>query len=598
VSWEVTIADVDTVAPFFAVRSDDDVYTDASISPVALDFDGALPVYRYDAPETVGTAGMLREGGMRVESILMPRDVDVQAGMLDVKVDASLAGVITDSLTYLSNDTLRYRDCTATVIHRFLPNIVTYRALNTLDLAEPELKTNLDAVVSEGLQELYARQRSDGGWGWCSMHDSHPVTTAFVLIGLAEAQLQGYSVSEDVMTRARYYVRGQMITPSLDVEPWELNRQAFLLYALAYSGNPEIGLSVNLFNSVERMNIDAIAFLAKTLYLINPEDNVRLDALVQYMLNNAVTRATGVFFEESYVDRWNWSSDIRTTALVLDALLQIRPDSEILPNVVRYLVSAREGRHWSSRQENTWSIMALTNWMSATGELNPSYEWSVSVNDTPVMNDVAVSANALQSTEAQLDVAALVQGEANMMTVERTDGDGAMYYTAHLSLDLPVSEIESMSRGVEISRVYTRLDDETETPIDGALVGETIQVRLRVVAPSTLRYVVIEDYFPAGAEAIDPNLSVSEQLGTRPRGGAADSPSQYGWGWWYFDNIEFRDEKAVIYASYLPQGVYEYVYTIRPNVEGIYSVIPPIVQELNFPEVYGRGDGMVFTVTE
>ena len=130
-----------------------------------------------------------------------------------------------------------------------------------------------------------------------------------------------------------------------------------------------------------------------------------------------------------------------------------------------------------------------------------------------------------------------------------------------------------------------------------AAVGETVQVRLRIVAPNTLRYVVIEDFFPSGAEAINPDLAISSQLGARPSGERVDA-SRDGWGWWYFDHVEFRDEKAVIYASYLPRGVYEYVYTIRPSIAGEYNVIPPVAQELYFPEVYGRGDGALFTIVE
>ena len=82
--------------------------------------------------------------------------------------------------------------------------------------------------------------------------------------------------------------------------------------------------SATLFNHRARLNLDAIAFLAMTLHIINPEDE-RLDALGQMMLNRAVTRASGTFFEETYRDRWNWSSNLRSTALVLDALLKIQP---------------------------------------------------------------------------------------------------------------------------------------------------------------------------------------------------------------------------------------------------------------------------------
>lgn len=596
VSWEVTVEDVETVAPFFVVRTDGDEYTDASVSPVGLDFDGTLPVYRYEVPETVGTSGSLRDGGVRVEAILMPRNFEVRAGQLDVKIDKSLAGVTTDSLDYLRRDTLKYWECTTTIINRFLPNVVSFRALNELGLAEPELKADLDDLVSEGIQELTARQRADGGWGWCDRRFSHSVTTAYTLIGLVEAQKQGYAVDDAVITRAQEYLGFQMITPSLRIEQWRLNQQAFLLYALAYSGEPDIARSVTLFDSRERMNLDALAFLSNTLHIINPNDGERLDVLAQFMLNSAVTRATGIFFEESYDDRRNWSTNTRTTALVLDALIKSRPDSELLPNIVRHLVSTRTGTYWRSRMENTWAIIALTDWMIATNELNPNYSFNVSVNDEPKLDDVAVPANVLESVELIVDVSELIQKETNLIEFGRTDGDGAMYYTAHLTLDLPVPEVERFSRGVEITRTYTLLGDETETPIDSAVVGDTIQVRLQIVVPNSLRYVIIEDPFPAGAEAIDPGLNGGETIGTRPRAEQID-PRRTGWGWWYFNTVEFRDEKAVFYADYLPKGVYEYVYTIRPGVEGVYNVIPPTAQEVYFPEVYGRGDGMAFTIT-
>ena len=124
-----------------------------------------------------------------------------------------------------------------------------------------------------------------------------------------------------------------------------------------------------------------------------------------------------------------------------------------------------------------------------------------------------------------------------------------------------------------------------------------MQVRLRLTAPNNLRYVVIEDFFPAGAEAINPELAISPTLGALPAGERID-PRETGWGWWYFDHVEFRDEKAVIYASHLPPGVYEYVYAIRPSVAGEYRVIPPVARQLYFPEVYGRGAGRLFTITE
>ncbi|MEL6150639.1 MAG: hypothetical protein AAFR56_13515, partial [Chloroflexota bacterium] len=157
---------------------------------------------------------------------------------------------------------------------------------------------------------------------------------------------------------------------------------------------------------------------------------------------------------------------------------------------------------------------------------------------------------------------------------------------------LPVEEVEPISNGISVSRRYLNADGET---VNEARVGEIIQVRLTVVVPSALHYVLVEDPIPAGTEGINPELESSAQLGTRPGLERTDA-RRYGWGWWWFSNIEFRDEMVALSSTYLPAGTYEYVYSIRASVPGTYNVIPPTATEFYFPEIYGRGDGAVFTV--
>jgi uncharacterized protein YfaS (alpha-2-macroglobulin family) len=69
------------------------------------------------------------------------------------------------------------------------------------------------------------------------------------------------------------------------------------------------------------------------------------------------------------------------------------------------------------------------------------------------------------------------------------------------------------------------------------------------------------------------------------------------WGWWFFSHVELRDEKVVLSASYLPAGTYEYTYLVRAIIPGEFRVMPPTAYEFYFPEVYGRGEGRIFTVT-
>jgi len=194
-----------------------------------------------------------------------------------------------------------------------------------------------------------------------------------------------------------------------------------------------------------------------------------------------------------------------------------------------------------------------------------------------------------------IDVASLTADVTNQLAITRGEGSGNLYYTARLRLNLPVANVQAVSNGVSVERRYVLANGETLESVDSARVGEVVQVRLTVVAPEDLHYVVIQDPIPAGTEAIDPNLSTNAQIGTAPSLESYDLRAQ-GWGWWWFSNIEYRDQQVNLYSTYLPAGTYEYVYSVRASVAGVYNVIPPTAQEFYFPDVYGRGAGSVFTV--
>lgn len=589
VDWEVTVNDVDAIQPVFVASAGD--YTDASVSPVSIDDDGTLPVYRYEVPETVGTSGVLRTADTQTESIVLPRQYEVTNGELIVKVDQSLAASTLDALRSISNNVHQGVEQTVSL---FLPNIMTYRALESLDLISDGLKDNLDTSVSFALQKLYAEQKANGGWGWYVNDVSNPIVTAYALIGIYEARQQGYAVADSVISRAQDFVRSSLVALTPSMETWRLNRQAFLLYALARTGAPDVARTTNLYDFRENLSYYAQAYLAEALYAIQPEDNARVDAIVSNLVSSAITSATGVHWEESTRDYWNWNTDTRTNAIILSLLTKTQPDSDLVPNVVRYLIVQREADAWETVQETAWSVMALTDWMLVSGELRPEYSYSVTLNDNPLTEGAASYETVRDSEQLRVAVADLLQDEANLLTFERDSGPGALYYTAHLNAYLPVEQVAPLDRGISISRRY--VDPETGEPVTEGQVGDLVQARLTIIAPNNLHFVVIDDPLPAGAEGVDPNLETSQQIGTRPGLDNSD-PLAYGWGWWWFSNIQFRDERVNLYSTYLPAGTYEYVYTIRLGVAGTFNVIPPTGQEFYFPEVYGRGAGSLFTIT-
>jgi uncharacterized protein YfaS (alpha-2-macroglobulin family) len=109
--------------------------------------------------------------------------------------------------------------------------------------------------------------------------------------------------------------------------------------------------------------------------------------------------------------------------------------------------------------------------------------------------------------------------------------------------------------------------------------------------------VVIDDPLPSGLEAVDQSLSTSPQSVEIPQNYSWEDMMWRGWGWWFFSHTQLRDEKVVLSVDYLPAGTYVYTYLARAASIGVFRTMPTTAQEFYFPEVYGRGDGSIFTVT-
>ncbi|HEX7973685.1 MAG TPA: Ig-like domain-containing protein [Anaerolineales bacterium] len=608
VTWDtLTAMDAQRVDLVFSAQGGG--FSDAS-RPTAGTLDtggvkGGLPVYRYEAPETVGASGQLTEAGSKVEAISLPTTYTVTQGSLDITLAPSLAAGMTDGLAYLEQYPY---ECVEQTVSRFLPNVISTRALKAANRSDPALEKNLADQVATGLQRLYNWQSVDGGWGWWPIpaagtnDQGQPVpakksdvqTTAYVVLALVEAKDAGYPVSEGVVQRGTSFLQANVVSLAGLSDPSVVNQQAFVLYVLGRAGLPDVSRSVQLYDQRNNMALYGRAFLAQTLYQIDKGDP-RIQTLLSDLNNAAITSATGTHWEEANRDPGSWNTNTRTTAILLSALSQLDPKNPLNANAVRWLMSNRTDGHWVGTQETAWSLMALTNWMVASGELQASYNWGVAFNGQRVGGGVANADTLRQTQTLRVNVADMLQGQVNRLAIARDEGGGSLYYTAHLNVSLPVEQVQPLDQGIVVSRSYFPNPDST-TPVTQAKWGDLVLGRLTVVVPNDVYYIVIADPLPAGLEALDQALNISPQNNAPVNYGWEDLMSK-GWGWWYFNHVELRDEKLVLSADYLPAGTYVYTYLARAGTPGTFRVIPPTAQEFYFPEVYGRGAGSLFTVT-
>jgi uncharacterized protein YfaS (alpha-2-macroglobulin family) len=567
-----------------------------------------LPIYHYTAPEVVATAGLLSEPGARQEVIQLPGAFDPTQGELTVRLDGSLTAATQDALDYLEHYPY---ECVEQTVSRFLPNVVTWQALQEMGLERPELRQKLAQMVGVGLQRLYAQQHYDGGWGWWTYDESNPYLTAYVL--------HGFVVDPDAMDRAAGYLRQGLPSVSRIKAAWEANRLAYTLYVLASyadafsaSFRGELGRAVRLFNDRHLLDHYGQATLAMALALMEPDEPQRVRTLLNDLAGDAVRSASGAHWEEAEQDYWNMNTDVRTTAIILWALAHLRPDDQLLPATVRWLMAVRGEGHWQTTQDSAGSRLGFVAYMRSTGELEGDYSYRVYLNGEELASGEVSQDNITESYQLQVEIARLLADEGNRLVIERQTAQGAqtgagqLYYSAGLRYYLPADHVRALDRGIMVARQYSPAGDAGQASarryVDTARVGDVIQVKLTLIAPTDLYYAVVEDPLPAGFEGVDLSLKTTSVIGEQPtlRNLTAEEQDRwyrwYGWGWWWFSNSEMRDEKVVLFAEYLPRGTYEYTYLMRAAVPGEFYTMPSTAYEMYFPDVFGRSDGGKFTV--
>lgn len=617
VSWHVEVPTGEDVA-WLTFSATGGGYRDAARPTVGHESDHALPIYRYETPDVFSTSGALTGVGSRLEAVVIPPDAGPDS-YLTLRIEPTLAAGMIEGLTYLE---FFPHACTEQLVSRFLPNVVSYRALKSLGIHNPELEANLQRLIAETLEEIYARQRGDEGWGWWQDRSDLQMT-AYVAFALIQTQRAGFPTSANVLHRALDYLYRALARDIADnTRPFP---QAFALYVLAESGHdwPE-GADEALFAARDRLEVTGRAYLALALGLKDPNDP-RVTTLLDDLRADAEITARGAHWESARTDAGAeyWVTSTRATALALDALARLAPDDPLIPQATRWIMVARSANRWQTTQETAWSIIALTDVMLATGELQADYAWGAAVNgvanngvaDNGVADNAAegqvTPENLRDPVEITVPVSELLREWPNAVEISRGEGQGTLYYSADLTLYKPVEQIEAESRGITVQRQYCAVEGALDalrwdenfgdcTPINAARPGDLVEVRLTLTLPRMRHYLVVEDFYPAGMEPVDPTLNTEIQEGMEPetRQVSGNLWDRGGFWWWpTFDHEELRDERAVFYARQLAAGTYEVRYFLRAAIPGEYNVLPAEASEMYFPDVRGRSAGEVFTIT-
>lgn len=311
----------------------------------------------------------------------------------------------------------------------------------------------------------------------------------------------------------------------------------------------------------------------------------------------------GIHFEEAQNFYDLFDTNDRTTAVVLQLFARTDVNHPDVPKILRYMLmesNDQAGGRYMSTQEKAVGLLAMVDYLKASGELEPNYHGVVTVDGKSVIDKNYTGKNLGDKDSVTVALKDLLpDGADNEITATR-EGVGKMYFDMTLRYFLPTERIQPRDEGIAVTHEYYAEDDaKMEHPISEVQVGQNVRGKITIVVPETRYYVMVEDYLPAGLEAVDFSLNTAQQS-LQNGGGKGNSyyedPNNDYIN--FFNYNQVRDDRVMYYADMLQPGVYEINYFARATTPGVYHDLPALAQELYFPEVFGRSEGSMFTVKE
>lgn len=552
-----------------------------------------LKIYISVTIETTAVYGEVSGSAVQFP-VSLPEGTLPKSGKLELTLLSTQLQSLTDSAVYLANYPF---DCSEQIASRMIGLMVLKDVLGQFKGGSPLPRPEqFEAFFEADLNRLRSRQNVDGGFSfWKKDGNSDPFLSVHVAHALIRAKHQGFiSLSDNLVRNAAAYVQNiEHAFPNF--YPSDA-RQAVRAYALAVRHFNRDTNPLAARQLIQQMDLNALRLetIGWVLPVLAASDRTQSECrrLIQH-LSNRVTETNGeASFVESITDGEHLllHSNRRTDAIVLGALLAVKPESDLIPKLVRGLLAHRTRGHWINTQENAFVLLALERYFSLHETVTPDFVARIWLGE-----DFA-GAHTFQGRTTgphQLSIPFDMLGttsESQPVTLSKT-GPGRLYYRLGLEYGLDALKTRSVDAGFAVSRSYHAVDDPDDVQRLGPnewqiRASARVQVTITMVAPSRRHHVALVDPLPAGFEILNP---VFKTTGTLNWQAVQTRNSSLGSDWEWFDHQNLRDNCAQAFASQVQEGVYTYRYFALATTPGRFIVPPPKAEEMYAPETFGRG---------
>ena len=546
-----------------------------------------LPVKTWEPREYAAASGV--SSAFTEETLLRP--YPGAEGSLLVGISPTALSGLSEGARYL----LEYPyGCLEQKLSRSIPVITGADLIETFGLGS--LGT-LKAETQKVFDKLADYQHPSGGFcywaGSCWKPD--PYLSAYALEASALAAKEGYKVDPEVLKRAADWLNGYLGSEETNwAYPYSVSEdyaaRAYAVYALALNGRNMSAYFNQLYAKRDQVPYLAKAYLVKAAKLLN-FDALAAKNLAAEIMTQARFSPTQLHFEDAEPMPWIHNSGVKTTAVMLDALLAAQGGFPGDEKAVKWLTTERKAKgRWRTTAENSWSLRAFESFYRRYEKEEPDFKAVVSVEEDKIreLMQEQFLGRSLGSVEKTFDFPVVFgEGEKAKLLFSKV-GTGRLYYTLRMGF-VPAKRDVPASEGYEISREIKPMDGGTAFK-----AGARAIVTVTVKTPQDRTFVAVNDPVPAGFEVVNTAFAVESAEDAR----ALEKKSGRGGDWGGFERAERYDDRMLIFADYLTAGEHKYSYIVQATVPGVYYSPASLVEGMYEPEVFGRTAGSTIEIVK
>jgi len=454
--------------------------------------------------------------------------------------------------------------------------------------------------VEIGLAKLYNNQQYSGGFSFWENTPSSFYATLSAVETLHNLSLAGFQINQEALKKGAAYLYQQITTDSLLYS--DRNNVILAAYVLsrvpAYAGKPELEQKIreivadDLFIN-EKISNAGLAYLA-ILMKSKEEENLR-QKVFGILENRIDVDSRGAFLEPNQNFLWYYyETTVKDTALYLKALAISQRENPLVDKLIRWLLNSRErDGAWSSTNNTLAVVDAFTDFLSWKQETESDFALKIQLNEKTPEEFHFEPSTILEQRRQETPLKELALDKNNLVKFSKTNNnklENSFYYDLALKYYLPAEKIPPRDEGFSISRAFYGLEDkENKKPLKEAVPGEVLRVHLEITVPKSRRFVIVEDYIPAGMEIVNLDLA-TEQKSLRLQEKELTGRELF------LQHKELYDDRAFLFTENIGPGVYEFDYFVRALTKGKFTHLPARVYEMYFPETFGRTNGGYFTI--